>query len=297
MVSKIYIVFYIPKIMQYLLFKKGEQTNFLREVKSKLNITWLTLSNFLGIDRSMIYHYLSEHSKIPLDSYKSLCKLAKVDTKSMELIEIKNKVKPVFLPRSLTNSLAELIGIIAGDGHISGVNYEISVSGHKELDYNFLTKHVGNLIYNLFKLPIKIKESKTSNGMRVTINSKLIVEYFSKKFDLPIGKKKGNLHIPKQIKEENKFIIPYIRGLFDTDGSIYLRRKKNLVVCITSRDYAYLSEVKKAFLDAGFNPSVSGKDLYLYGNSQVNKFFNKVKPKNKKHLSRYNSYKELQLNL
>ena len=81
-----------------------------------------------------------------------------------------------------------------------------------------------------------------------------------------------------------------MRGLFDTDGSVYRRRKRDIVASIISRDPPFLEQVAKALREMGFNPSVSGKNLYLYSNNQVKKFFEEIQPANKKHLERYDRF-------
>ena len=52
----------------------------------------------------------------------------------------------------------------------------------------------------------------------------MLVNYLSKTFLLPVGKKKNYLHIPHQINNNKKLLERYLRGLFDTDGYVQKRR-------------------------------------------------------------------------
>jgi len=246
----------------------------------------------------MIFFYLNAHSKIPFKSYKKLCRLINIEPYNRPYIEINNKIKKIKKIGRVGKDLAELIGILAGDGHISLKKYEVSVSGHLKLDKEFIKFYVCNLFKKIFGIAPKIKIYVPNNNIRCVINSKKLVEYLTKKFKLPKGKKKGKLHIPLLIKKDIKLLNHYIRGLFDTDGSIYSRRKKDLVVSIISGDLRFLKEVKEGLIILGYHPSTSTKNLYIYRQNEVKKFFSEIKPSNKKHLNRYNYfYQKFSLNL
>ena len=119
--------------MKYIKFNKNEQISFMRLVKYKTKLTWEKLAQYLEISRSMIFFYLDASSKIPYINYKKLCALAKIRTDCNSFIEIKNKTEKIKNPRIMDNNLAELIGIIAGDGHISKINYEVSSFGTNKI--------------------------------------------------------------------------------------------------------------------------------------------------------------------
>src|SRR3989338_5676033 len=104
--------------MRYVKFKDGEQNLFLRKVKHKVNLSWRQLSDFLGVNRSMVFFYLGEHSKLPQHSYKKLCNIAKMKVKEHKFIEISNTPKEIKLPK-LSEKFAEFIGALAGDGHVN----------------------------------------------------------------------------------------------------------------------------------------------------------------------------------
>ena len=193
-------------------------------------------------------------------------------------------------PEGPSCKLAELLGVLAGDGHVSRINYEISVTCHKKLDKDYINNRVSKLFLDLFSIDAKIRESKENNVVRCSVHSKMLSEYLTTNFLIPRGKKKGKLHIPTQIRTEKELLIPYIRGLFDTDGSIYCRRKKSLVVSIISRDPVFLHEVKTCLTGLGYSPSVSGKNLYLYTQEEIKRFFREIKPANLKHLNRYDNF-------
>ena len=276
--------------MKYINFKLKEQQDFMKIVKTNFILTWKAIALFLGISRSLIFYYLNRKSQISKENYEKLSEMAKIELRYSSYVIIKNKTQNISTPKQIDERLAEFIGLLAGDGHVSRINYEISVTCHKKLDKDYIINRVSKLFLDLFTMNVTIRESKKNNVIRCSVHSKLLSEYLTTNFLIPRGKKKGKLHIPTQIKTEKELLIPYIRGLFDTDGSIYCRRKKSLVVSIASRDPVFLNEVKNALTKLGYSASVSGKNLYIYNQEQVQRFMFEVKPSNVKHLNRYDNF-------
>ena len=184
------------------------------------------------------------------------------------------------------DSLCEVLGILQGDGHISRFKYEVCIVGDlKEKEYY---KYLKNLFEEKFRLKFVLREEKSTFKLRCY--SKKLSLFLTKRFNLPIGKKVGNLKIPPEAKSSNEYLGSYIRGLFDTDGSFYIRRKKDPVLEITSADENFLKEIKNSLILLGFIPSKGDKRIFLYGEGQVDKFFKEIKPANYKHLKKYKNY-------
>ena len=272
--------------MKYLNFPKNQQTLFLKSIKSKTKYSWRRLAGVLNVNRSMLYFYLNESSKLSLDRYIKLCDLAKIRPKNIETIEIKNKQVTINIP-SLSNLLAEFVGALAGDGHVNDVTYEVSISMDKDLD-NQYSDHIIYLFTTLFNMTTRKFVQK--NKVKCYVYSKSLVYYLSETFLIPIGKKKGKLHIPQQIKNNNTLLNSYIRGVFDTDGSFHRHHKNSAMLGFCSRDETFLKELQTALRKFKFNTYLNGKNLYIYRKDQIDKFFKEIAPSNQKHTSKYESY-------
>ncbi|MFH1916967.1 MAG: LAGLIDADG family homing endonuclease [Nanoarchaeota archaeon] len=272
--------------MKYTTFKKGKQKKFMQMVKKKSEMTWDRLAKKAGISRSMIFFYRNEHSKIPEKQYHIFKETSGETLIDCEFVDLKTQMQDIQHPKRVNKDLSELIGILAGDGHISAKNHEVSVSGHLHKDYQYMTETVIPLFQNLFSCRIHIKTHEKNNNIRCIINSIRLAQYLVNNFQLPQGRKKGKLHIPKSLRKNKDFLIAYIRGLFDTDGSVYFRRNQP-VVSIISRDPVFLNEIKSALKMLKYSPSLSGKNIYLYRKEDVKRFFNHIQPHNKKHLQQY----------
>ena len=237
----------------------------------------------------MIFLYLSG-SKMTYVSFLKLCTMARIQPTEIGHEIVSLKEKEITEP-PLTAYLANFLGILAGDGHMSPVSYEITISGHSHLDRTFLEKHVMNLFKDLFGLTAFIR--KYENRMVCRVYSKKLVMHLSRRFRLPLGKKKNHLHIPEEISEDSEFLRSYISGLYDTDGSIYPHHKSSIALDISSRDSTFREEVASALRELGFHPTVNGKNIQLYRKEEIKRFFEEIRPHNERHLKKYRTYKKL----
>jgi len=275
---------------KFVILSQREKVKLFNSAKEKTGFSFNKLYPLLRISRTSFFNYYSRGWAIPLKVFNNLENLAKMKMTNYKII-----IKSLFLRNNikipkLNKSLAEIIGTLNGDGHISKYNYEINiVSDVKEEDYH-------NYLRNLFKKNFGIMPSSfilKGNTIKLRAYSIDIFNALTKKYDLPIGKKKGKLRVPKLIKNSKGFIIGYLKGLFDTDGTIYVRRKKDMVIEISNIDKIFLKEVANLLGDLGFSVSVNKTHISIYQKNQIHKFFKVIKPANPKHLKKYEIYSKL----
>ena len=276
--------------MKHINFPQNKQTLFLRLIKSKTNFSWKKLAQFLNINRSMIYFYLNEHSKLPFDSYKKLCKLTNIKIKNVKLIEIKNKEEEINLPK-LDKFLSEFLGALAGDGHMNNITYEVSISLDKDLDKKYAI-YILDLFKDLFNIKARTYIQKESNKIKCFVYSKRLVNFLSKEYGVPIGKKKGKLNIPFKVLCNNSFLRCYIRGVFDTDGSFHRHHEKDAMLGLISMDKKFIVQLQSALTKLNFTSSLSDKNLYIYKKLEIDRFFGELMPSNYKHIFKYEVYKK-----
>jgi len=136
------------------------------------------------------------------------------------------------LPRK-SKLLAEFIGILLGDVHIS--NYYISIIlSSAEVEYR---EYIKRLIHNLFGITPVLFRHKDKKAVSIIVNSKSLVEFCER-----VGFEKGNkvthqVDIPKWIKEDKNFARECIRGLVDTDGCFF-----NHSYIVGGKRYSYLED-------------------------------------------------------
>ena len=127
----------------------------------------------------------------------------------------------------ITPELAELAGIHAGDGYLrySNKRRELDISGDYE-EKEYYDYHVIPLINKLFKISIKGKYFPSRKTYGFVIYDKTIVEQLAS-LGYPSGKKTTIVNIPKLILNhyDIKIIVSFLRGYFDTDGSLTFDKK------------------------------------------------------------------------
>lgn len=196
-------------------------------------------------------------------------------------------------------ALYECAGIVAGDGSIYSVSsgtIVLEVRGSSD-EFDYYTTKVKPLFSELFGQELKVIKRNYSGGFCYGIR-KCGVEVkriFCGRLGFPIGKKSRIVRIPSEVLRSKRHGLKaaFIRGLFDTDGSVYLRNARarkyfHPVAEVSSVSPVMREQLKLLFRELGFNAWIEkeGK-VRLGGWSTVQRFFEVVKPNNPKHILRY----------
>jgi|SRR3989339_1087621 len=291
-----------------IVLKKGKQRELI--LLAKANKTWANLSQIIKINEHYLNHELvQERRSISYKDYETFSSLACVNFDSY----IKNKLndnwgrskgglnstgntKVLSAPKE-SAELAELFGIILGDGHVEitkikekPISYSIRIAGHIKEDYDYLVSYTSNLIRKLFNERSKIKLAPRYNGVYLVVYGKNIVSFIESKGIKSGNKKKNNQGIPSWIKRKGDYLKCCIRGLMDTDGSIHRISKsnKNLRISFTSHIPILIQEVRDSLIKLHFSPSkiVCGNKIFLSRKDEVDKYLKWVQFRNQKHLKR-----------
>ena len=156
----------------------------------------------------------------------------------------------------LNEDLAEETGIHIGDGSMNiyktnGPCY--TVACHKDDDKAYMDNFVLPLIKKIYgKNPKPRLWSQGTYGFR--IRSKKIINFKNKVLDLPLGKKK-DIFIPEEIKKDKKLMKCFLRGLFDTDGSLSFWKTNNQLyprIYFSNISKKLVEQVREFLLKEGF---------------------------------------------
>ncbi len=273
----------------FIRIKEKDREKFFKNLKKEINIPWEQFYSKYQISKSMFYNYLRGKYDLPKNLFVEWASLSPIEETGFEEIEkmkyLPKKVKKV----KMDQNLAEIFGVLNGDGHLSKEKYEICVVGDlKEKEYFIYLKE---LFEKKFKLKFNLRREKSAFKLRCY--SKGLWEELTKNYGLPKGNKLGKLEIPKEVKENKEYLKRYFKGLHDTDGSFYIRREKDPVVQITNAEESYLNSCKEHLLKIGFKFSKGQQRIFLYGKENISRFFKEVKPSNTKHLKKYQIYLDL----
>lgn len=190
-------------------------------IRRNSNFSQTKLSKEMGLSRQAISRYESLH-RFPDDISKNkiLNYLASKNLKLEEVIRVgdeychnyKKRIKKQKLDLLISEELAELIGIILGDGEIRP-DGTIRVSFDPKKDVNFVQRRVIYLIKSILGNKVNFESEK-----RISFGNIAFMRYLNS-IGLPSGSKfKNNVQIPKVLFRNNKLLCAVVRGLFDTDG-------------------------------------------------------------------------------
>ena len=204
---------------------KAEQ----RELKEKQDLSLRDISSEIGTEfKNHLYkgfNFEPEHFYKLQKLYSGEIRHEKVDHRNGATYE--NRTPELKKSRKT----AEFIGILLGDGNIRDFheksegkhicNYRVKVILNRE--EKLMIKKVKRLFREITEKEPSIYKSKDSKATSIYVYSKDIVEDL-KKLGLESGDKVENqIGVPKWIKEDEEFAKQCLRGLIDTDGTIYRR--------------------------------------------------------------------------
>jgi len=299
-----------------ILLKKSKQKELIGDTKNKLRITWKQLSQILDINQGYLVNELyREKRTISKKIYKKLCCLIQKNYDKFILKELnanwgqikggknvkhrsnlfKEKIPKILCPKS--PELAELIGIILGDGSIYVVPkssiYQISVAGNLITDKDYLINYVKPLFERIFSIKMCVKKSK--NCLYVWKQSKDLAHTFNY-YGVPNGnKKRNNVSIPKWILNNKIFLKRCLRGIVDTDGCVYPKNKTNMypTIWISSA----IPNLRKSITIACRKLQLNITEWKPHRNyaciqrkKDVFKYYKEIGFRNPKHLSRWTNF-------
>jgi len=179
--------------------------------------------------------------------------------------------------------LAEFVGMLCGDGSLTPT--QVTVTLGKKDQY---VPRVMFLMKTLFNSRPKCSYKK-SDDVTVYFGSVEAVRFFLA-MGLVYNKVAAQVDAPAWIFEKKDYMKAWLRGFFDTDGSIYKLRWGTQIE-FTNHSMPLLHSTKKMLLCLGYQPSkVSGPKLYITRKENIRRFFNEIRPKNTKHVTRYQKF-------
>ncbi|MCX6815470.1 MAG: LAGLIDADG family homing endonuclease [Candidatus Aenigmarchaeota archaeon] len=225
-----------------------------------------------------------------------------------------DKIKKVKVPNKVTNDLAYLCGVLAGDGSIQiqlhKHNYIVKCVGNPKDEQEFYEKILKPLIHDLFNLDIKMKYFDGNRSYGFVFTSKSIVLFLTKIIGLPSGRK-DNLEIPKIFMKNKVLTKNFIQGFYDTDGCLSLKKRYRnenyypvvTVVCKSENIIKQISnflvnngltvcKYKRKYFDKRVNKTEITHEVTVYGHYKLLKWIKIIGFRHPKHLKKFALWQE-----
>ena len=195
-----------------------------------------------------------------------------------------NRRNDISLPTH-SPELAEFIGIMLGDGCLTHFQTMVTL-GSKE---NAYVVYVQKLMGRLFGVSATIITSRKTGYNIVYIGSTKITSWLQD-MGLVFNKVAAQVDVPAWIFENRKYMSRFIRGFFDTDGSIY-KLRFGIQISLTNHSIPLLRALQTMLKSLGYNPSaVSAYRVYVTRRNEVQRFFTEIAPQNVKHQRRFEEF-------
>ncbi len=199
--------------------------------------------------------------------------------------------KNIMIPRE-NASLAELFGIILGDGGMTA--YQLTITLDRITDKPY-AKYVLELIEKTFSASTKQYSKKSV--INIVTSSKSVIEFLIQK-GLKCGSKvKNQIDVPLWIKKNKEFSFECVKGLIDTDGCVYIDKHiykgklyKHLCLDFTNVSTPLLDFVWEVFTDLKLKPKLYGKSIKLRRLEDIKVYFRIIKSSNPKHNQKFTKF-------
>jgi hypothetical protein len=174
-----------------------------------------------------------------------------------------------------SRELAELIGVILGDGSI--YNYPrtegLTITGN--FSNTGFTKRYTNIVERIFNKQPTVGKATDSNAVRIRIYQK----YISKRTGIPCGNRKDlKIHIHSWIKQDRRYLISILRGLFEAEGYLSVHRKTYTYnFQFSNRNDSLLKFVEDSLIYLGFHPEIREYYVRLRRRVEVERFKKLIK--------------------
>ncbi|MFH0752857.1 MAG: LAGLIDADG family homing endonuclease [archaeon] len=178
-----------------------------------------------------------KNGKIPISCLET------IDSPTVK-VKLKSAFKPVYFPTHITSDLAEFLGYVTGDGHLTKRGIEI-FNEDKEIICRVI-----ELFESLFGMkPEIMHDPRTKDMYRIRVSSVTLSTILNKIFKLPFGKKGRKLGIPSLLLTSSNYTLKsFIRAYFDCDGSV---ENNSRGIEITSESETLIDQISLALLRYG----------------------------------------------
>lgn len=289
-----------------LVFEKGKQKELIQKEKELFGLSLFQLSKKLGIETSKMNGYYFREILLPKEIFEKFSLKKDYDQFVLEEREenwgksiggensFGGGIKEINHPEE-SEELSEFYGVMLGDGNMTKIRkhgtgtYQIRIVGDSRHDKEYLKKLIKPLIEKMFNIKTNLYKVKNKNALFLTATGLRLIEFLESKGFKSGNKIKNELCIPPWIKEKPKFLRACIRGLYDTDGSVYkLTNQDSHQISFRNYNLPLMKDVRDSLISMGINCSriTKGNEITITKKEELRKFLKEIGFHNSRHLKK-----------
>lgn len=196
-------------------------------------------------------------------------RLRKIDNFKVwrDAMKAEGKIKSEYSPLVKNGDLAELIGVVLGDGHICVYPRCEELRLISNSNSTGFIERYAILMGNVFNKKPYIIQSQQSNSTKIGFYEKLI----SKRIGIPTGARKDlKIEVPKWILKNQEYVIRYLRGLYEAEGSFCVHEPTYThKFLFANRNVSMLDNVLSLMQGLGFHPHMSKDQVQISRKEEV----------------------------
>ncbi len=258
---------------------KGIVKKLVDVATSKLGITKKELSKMIGTyENSLIHNWVKDNARgnIKMKHLRKLVEITGVSWEDVakEVSEVSLRAgKRIRIPIYVDERLAYLAGLIAGDGCIVGNSDRFVIRFTNSCEE--LRRRFRELVRDIFG--IEAKDVTLKNKVPTVEFGSKIVAHLLRKLGIPPSPKSSKLDMtPILLSLPNEILAGFIRGLFDCDGCVVIRRNGSSIIELDTTSKNLAKKLQLALLRFGIiahlrKRNVKGKTNVINGRDVVSK--------------------------
>lgn len=176
-------------------------------------------------------------------------------------------IKKDYQPLERDGDLAELIGVILGDGHIGKHPRCESLRITGTFTNLGFTERYARLVENVFGKKPAVAKVKATNATIITIYEK----HISERLEIPSGSRANIIYqLPGWIREDRDHVIRLLRGLYEAEGCLaHHEPTYTHKLIFTNANQSLLDLVYNEVKQLGFHPHVTYRNIQISRKKEV----------------------------
>lgn len=178
------------------------------------------------------------------------------------------KIKSKYLPFKKNGDLAELIGVVLGDGHICSYPRTEELRIVSNLNNPGFIARYAKIVEKVFNKKPYVRNSNQGNSTRIGVYEK----HISDRIKIPSGARKYlKIKVPVWVLKNRKYVVRYLRGLYEAEGSLCIHRPTyTYKFLFANTNESILDNVYYLMKRIGFHPHKSNNQIQISRKEEVN---------------------------
>ncbi len=212
---------------------------------------------------------LTKNTNVSVRKISETMKKRKIDNFKLwrEKMKSEGRIKSDYPELVKNGDLAELVGVTLGDGHICRYPRTEELRITSNAKNTGFVKRYANMIKAVFGKTAYITHSNQCLATKVGLYEK----HISRRLAIPTGSRKDlQIVVPNWILKKKSYIVRYLRGLYEAEGSFCVHKPTSTYkLFFSNNNEPMLLNVFNLMKRLGFHPHLSKNQVQISRKDEV----------------------------